>query len=285
MFNTYFDRFLEHGLPNELMTWPWCFKVMSKAKIQGQTKKWLYFFIINFSKCVNICPWDCFAILQRCTAGRLTKQAGQDIIVFMLDQQLYRVAVNISWAKPDRFHKRTYGCHDKWCNFAFKRIRIFGKLHIVDPFGQLTSSCRQSTHVTEQHYQPYLFADIAIVQELYILLNCWHNIVNPILVTFLFIIWIWHLHRSITTVNPIELNPGFDGSTAGSQVGIWREQTLAPMDCTKQWRTLSELFGKSSGLSPQYCSKALWVFPAWLPIQSFWEKDDLCSCYCVCFNL
>ena len=89
----------------------------------------------------------------------------------------------------------------------------------------------------------------------------------------------------IMSFNPIDLNPGFDGSTAGSQVGIWREQTLAPMDCTKQWRTLSELFGKSSGLSPQYFSKALWVFSAWLPIQSFWGKDDLCSCYCVCFNL
>ena len=63
-------------------------------------------------------------------------------------------------------------------------------------------------------------------------------------------------------INPIELNPGVDGSRAGSQVGICREQTLAPMDRTKQWRTLSELLGKSSGLSPQYCSKALWVFPA-----------------------
>ena len=47
-----------------------------------------------------------------CTAGRLTKQAGQGIIVFMRDQHLYRVAVNISWAQPDRFHN--YGTTHWW---------------------------------------------------------------------------------------------------------------------------------------------------------------------------
>ena len=37
-------------------------------------------------------------------AERLTQQVGQEIVVFTSDQQLYRVAVNISWAQPDRFH-------------------------------------------------------------------------------------------------------------------------------------------------------------------------------------
>ena len=47
-----------------------------------------------------------------CTAGRLTKQARQDIIVFTIDQQLYRVDVNISWAQPGRFHN--YGTTPWW---------------------------------------------------------------------------------------------------------------------------------------------------------------------------
>ena len=37
-------------------------------------------------------------------AERLTQEVGQDIVVFTCGQPLYRVAVNISWAQPDRFH-------------------------------------------------------------------------------------------------------------------------------------------------------------------------------------
>ena len=37
-------------------------------------------------------------------ADRLVKSTGQNIVVFTCDQQLYKVAVNITWAYPDRFH-------------------------------------------------------------------------------------------------------------------------------------------------------------------------------------
>ena len=73
-----------------------------KSKNSRSNKKLLYF-AIHLSKCVNISPEIA------CTAGRLTKQAGQVIIVFTRDQQLYRVAVNISWAQPGSFHN--YGKH------------------------------------------------------------------------------------------------------------------------------------------------------------------------------
>ena len=36
-------------------------------------------------------------------AERLVKSTGQDIVVFTCDQQLYQVAVNITWANPERF--------------------------------------------------------------------------------------------------------------------------------------------------------------------------------------
>ena len=36
-------------------------------------------------------------------AERLVKSTGQDIVVFTCDQQLYKVAVNITWANPERF--------------------------------------------------------------------------------------------------------------------------------------------------------------------------------------
>jgi hypothetical protein len=36
-------------------------------------------------------------------AERLVKSTGQSIVVFTCDQQLYKVAVNITWAYPDRF--------------------------------------------------------------------------------------------------------------------------------------------------------------------------------------
>ena len=34
---------------------------------------------------------------------RLVKSTGQDIVVFTCDQQLYKIAVNITWANPERF--------------------------------------------------------------------------------------------------------------------------------------------------------------------------------------
>ena len=36
-------------------------------------------------------------------AERLVKSTGQYIVVFTCDQQLYKVAVNITWANPERF--------------------------------------------------------------------------------------------------------------------------------------------------------------------------------------
>ena len=38
-------------------------------------------------------------------AERLVKSTGQDIVVFTCDQQLYKVAVNITWTNPERFQK------------------------------------------------------------------------------------------------------------------------------------------------------------------------------------
>ena len=87
------------------------FQGQVKSKNSRSNKK-IRYFVINFSQFVSSCPWDCFVILQIITAGRLTKQAGQDIIVFTRDQHLYRVAVNISWAQPDRFHN--YGTTHWW---------------------------------------------------------------------------------------------------------------------------------------------------------------------------
>lgn len=37
-------------------------------------------------------------------AERLVKSVEQHIVVFTCDQQLYKVAVNITWAYPERFN-------------------------------------------------------------------------------------------------------------------------------------------------------------------------------------
>lgn len=36
-------------------------------------------------------------------AQRLTKTVGRDLTVFKCDQQFYRVALNFTWASPEKF--------------------------------------------------------------------------------------------------------------------------------------------------------------------------------------
>jgi len=36
-------------------------------------------------------------------AAQLTNECGQEITIFTNDQQLYKVAVDITWVYPDRF--------------------------------------------------------------------------------------------------------------------------------------------------------------------------------------
>ena len=44
-----------------------------------------------------------FKLASAVEAERLVKSTGQDIVVFTCDQKLYKVAVDITWANPERF--------------------------------------------------------------------------------------------------------------------------------------------------------------------------------------
>ena len=60
---------------------------------------------VTYTPLIDMKPSDPDTMLTAMVeAERLTQQIVQDIVVFTCDQQLYRVAVNISWAQPDRFH-------------------------------------------------------------------------------------------------------------------------------------------------------------------------------------
>ena len=48
--------------------------------------------------------------IYACTAERLTKHVGQDIIVFTSDQQLYRVAGDIYWSQPTIWYYALVDC-------------------------------------------------------------------------------------------------------------------------------------------------------------------------------
>ena len=59
---------------------------------------------VTYTPIIDMKPSDPDTMLTAMIeAERLTQQVGQEIVVFTSDQQLYRVAVNISWAQPDRF--------------------------------------------------------------------------------------------------------------------------------------------------------------------------------------
>ena len=67
-------------------------------------------------------------------ADRLVKSTGQNIVVFTCDQQLYKVAVNITWAYPDRFH-----------NFVLR----LGGMHFVMNFNGCVGTLMDATGLAD----------------------------------------------------------------------------------------------------------------------------------------